>query len=177
MNLSFIAAIAREDGALDKPAQPAQPAQPATDASKDNKLKKDTASKDESKKESEEEPLSLLSHIFLGVNVGLALLIPANLDSPAFTALLIAPHVLAFLPLCLDRLGIADASIMELSPLVKLWSQLSIVAFASRGIIQSWGDWEQIGNALYEHPAVSSVGWDVICCWLTSICWTLYSAI
>jgi hypothetical protein len=28
-----------------------------------------------------------------------------------------------------------------------------------------------IARALYEHPAVSSVGWDVIFCWVTWICW------
>lgn len=33
------------------------------------------------------------------------------------------------------------------------------------------GTLEGIGGALLEHPAVSSVGFDVIFCWISWICW------
>lgn len=33
------------------------------------------------------------------------------------------------------------------------------------------GDLGRIGSALFEHPAVSSVGFDVIFCWISWICW------
>lgn len=35
----------------------------------------------------------------------------------------------------------------------------------------SYGGFVGIQNALLEHPAVSSVGFDVIFCWITWICW------
>lgn len=33
--------------------------------------------------------------------------------------------------------------------------------------------WGGIQRALYSHPAVSSVGWDVICCWVSWGMWSL----
>jgi hypothetical protein len=35
----------------------------------------------------------------------------------------------------------------------------------------SYGGFQGIQNALLEHPAASSVGFDVIFCWITWICW------
>tara|TARA_R110002003_G_scaffold1926_10_gene23779 strand:+ start:7727 stop:8092 length:366 start_codon:yes stop_codon:yes gene_type:complete len=35
----------------------------------------------------------------------------------------------------------------------------------------SYGGWQGIQSALLEHPAVSSVGFDVIFCWVTWACW------
>jgi hypothetical protein len=35
----------------------------------------------------------------------------------------------------------------------------------------SYGGFRGIQNALLEHPAVSSVGFDVVFCWITWICW------
>jgi hypothetical protein len=35
----------------------------------------------------------------------------------------------------------------------------------------SYGGFQGISNALLEHPAVSSVGFDVVFCWVTWICW------
>jgi hypothetical protein len=35
----------------------------------------------------------------------------------------------------------------------------------------SYGGVQGIRNALLEHPAVSSVGFDVVFCWITWICW------
>lgn len=35
----------------------------------------------------------------------------------------------------------------------------------------SYGGFQGIWNALLEHPAVSSVGFDVVFCWITWICW------
>jgi hypothetical protein len=35
----------------------------------------------------------------------------------------------------------------------------------------SYGGFQGIQNALLEHPAVSSVGFDVVFCWITWICW------
>jgi hypothetical protein len=35
----------------------------------------------------------------------------------------------------------------------------------------SYGGWQGIQSALLEHPAVSSVGFDVIFCWVTWGCW------
>jgi hypothetical protein len=37
----------------------------------------------------------------------------------------------------------------------------------------AYGGFRGIRNALMEHPAVSSVGFDVIFCWITWICWYL----
>lgn len=35
----------------------------------------------------------------------------------------------------------------------------------------SYGGFQGIWNSLLEHPAVSSVGFDVVFCWITWICW------
>jgi hypothetical protein len=35
----------------------------------------------------------------------------------------------------------------------------------------SYGGFEGIWSALLEHPAVSSVGFDVVFCWITWVCW------
>jgi hypothetical protein len=37
--------------------------------------------------------------------------------------------------------------------------------------VYSHGGFQVILRTLYEHPAVSSVGYDVIFCWMSWMCW------
>lgn len=58
----------------------------------------------------------------------------------------------------------------------KLFTTIIVASIISQGVTtysaagQASG-WSGIGKALYEHPAVSSVGWDVICCWVSWGMW------
>lgn len=81
-------------------------------------------------------------HLVLRLSVCLALAVPGSFGRP---------HVLAFAPLLLGALQPAEPS----------WR----VKAATAAVARQGGGLAAIPGALYEHPAVSSVGWDVICCW------------
>ncbi|RGP67559.1 alpha-mannosyltransferase alg11p [Fusarium sporotrichioides] len=120
---------------------------------------------------------SLLSKSWLAVlavTVGCAIAIPSNLDHPKFMYLLLAPHVLAFVPLLLNNLiGSRERVVMDEqpSPTIRSSVRALVVAAAIYHLFVSGGDWRDAMSALYEHPAVSSVGWDVICCWISFSAW------
>lgn len=106
--------------------------------------------------------------------VGLAVAIPAAYGKPHFIYMLLAPHVMAFLPIVLDRLLPRETPAdMQQRPTVAtgLGAMVAIVAFATLAVLEGGGDWAVIYGALNEHPAVSSVGWDVICCWVSYGAW------
>ncbi|KAM6509914.1 hypothetical protein FALCPG4_017550 [Fusarium falciforme] len=117
-------------------------------------------------------PLSWLA--ILAINLGCAVAIPSNLDHPQFMFLLLAPHVLAFAPLLLNSVFATPAPslLSKQPPLVAQAATMAILlATAITGLTREGGGWEDIKIALYEHPAVSSVGWDVICCWTSFTAW------
>ena len=116
--------------------------------------------------------------VVLVVTVGCALSIPWNLDHPKFMYLLLTPHVLAFVPLLLNKLmSGSERAVMDQqpSPEVRRSVRAIIVGVAVYNLsyAESGDDWGDFMNALYEHPAVSSVGWDVICCWISISAWNL----
>jgi hypothetical protein len=93
-------------------------------------------------------------------------------------ALLVLPFVRALVPARFfpdDDLAFND----------KVYGYMWVLTFASSGIMMlrttwmavSYGGFEGILSALGEHPAVSSVGFDVIYCWITWISWTWTQAI
>ncbi|RSL66532.1 hypothetical protein CEP54_003684 [Fusarium duplospermum] len=117
-------------------------------------------------------PLSWL--VILAINLGCAVAIPSNLDHPQFMFLLLAPHVLAFVPLLMNSLFATPAPslLSKQPPLVAQAATMAILlATAITSVTREGRGWEDIKVALYEHPAVSSVGWDVICCWTSFIAW------
>ncbi|KAJ4017620.1 hypothetical protein NW766_003685 [Fusarium irregulare] len=117
--------------------------------------------------------------VVLVVTVGCAVAIPWNLEHPKFMYLLLAPHVLAFVPLLLNKLmSGSELAVMDQqpSPNARHNVRAIIIGAATYNLCYAksgGGDWGNIMNALYEHPAVSSVGWDVICCWISISAWNL----
>lgn len=109
----------------------------------------------------------------LAVTVVCAIAIPRHLDHPKFMYLLLAPHVLAFVPLLLNKLfSGSERAVMDPQPLEdtrrNVRAIIVVAAIYNLGPEHGWSDFMR---ALYEHPAVSSVGWDVICCWITISVW------
>jgi len=96
-----------------------------------------------------------------------------------FMPMLLAPHVaLMLLP---TARAIVPARYLDSDPqftdkvYYMMWVSTTLIAGMVSGYTTvkayDYGGLEGIGNALFEHPAVSSVGFDVIFCWITWICW------
>lgn len=109
--------------------------------------------------------------LLLLVNVVLALLLLANLEGSWFMYLLLAPHVLAFVPLLRDRVSSSKGQVAGPSSAEQFGLMAVLVAVATKRVLDQGGDLAVIARTLYEHPAVSSVGWDVICCWVSYVAW------
>ncbi|KAJ6441195.1 putative AC transposase [Purpureocillium lavendulum] len=112
----------------------------------------------------------LLSYGLLSLNIGLALAVPANFNHPRFLWLLLAPHVLAFVPALLNALLPPGRALAQPSWPAMFASHAVVVAAATAPVLAE-GGLGVVVQTLSEHPAVSSVGWDVICCWLSSVAW------
>ncbi|KAJ4256254.1 hypothetical protein NW762_009334 [Fusarium torreyae] len=129
---------------------------------------------DSSKKQSSWLRFSWL--VVLGVTIGCAIAIPKNLDHSYFMYLLLAPHVLAFVPLFLNRFmdDRDHASVSQQPPpSIRVAIMAILISAAITNLTKEGGNWQDVRRALYEHPAVSSVGWDVICCWTSFVAWHL----
>jgi hypothetical protein len=116
--------------------------------------------------------------VVLVVTVSCALAIPWSLDHPKFMYLLLAPHVLAFVPLLLNKLiSGSERAVMDQQPSPEARRSVRAIivgaAIYNLSYSKSGGDWGEVMNALWGHPAVSSVGWDVICCWISISAWHL----
>ncbi|KAL2047613.1 hypothetical protein N7G274_000655 [Stereocaulon virgatum] len=108
------------------------------------------------------------------------LLIPFSVHTPLFMYLLAVPHVILFLPIVLPstweqtklRTGFNDWTSI---PAYRLVTHLSIVLYV-KATISALLDGrsevvERVLQELYSHPAVSSVGWDVILCCISAFLW------
>ncbi|KAG8672203.1 hypothetical protein FPOAC2_05571 [Fusarium poae] len=113
----------------------------------------------------------------LAVTVGCAVAIPSSLDHPKFMYLLLAPHVLAFVPLLMNKLiGSREPVVMDEQPPPSHRSGVRAIIVGICVYYLLTPEGSSLGDAtraLYEHPAVSSVGWDVICCWISFSAWHL----
>ncbi|KAL2754104.1 hypothetical protein ACRALDRAFT_1069989 [Sodiomyces alcalophilus JCM 7366] len=111
-----------------------------------------------------------------GFTVGWALEIPNQFGRPYFMLMLLVPHLVAFAPLLLDAVLRANVPARLLNPpsrYVRAGFMTALVVVATSRVMGEGGDWELIKSTLYEHPAVSSVGWDVICCWVSFAAWAV----
>jgi hypothetical protein len=114
--------------------------------------------------------------LILGINIACAICIPNSFGSPQFMPLLLIPHVLAFAPMLLTTFQ--SSSDLPQMPFMSMQIG-SIVIFLGIATVQAvtaGGDLCLVIDTLYEHPAVSSVGWDVICCWVSFIAWSVLSS-
>jgi hypothetical protein len=100
--------------------------------------------------------------------------------SKDFLPVLLIPHV-ALLVLPCVRALVPAKYIPNISTGFedKMYSYMWFLTASNAGLMLlkttyaavSYGGFQGIKNALLEHPAVSSVGFDVIFCWVTWICW------
>lgn len=93
------------------------------------------------------------------------------MSEPWFLPLLLTPHVLAFAPLFL-RSSIRSARQLAQPSLIAVVMAILLQTRTTGSVLESGGGWAQISAAFWEHPAVSSVGWDVVMCWVSFSCWS-----
>jgi hypothetical protein len=100
--------------------------------------------------------------------------------SSEFLPVLLAPHVaLLVLPFARALVPARYFSSYETAFNDQMYPYMWFLTCGSAGFVLSWttykatsyGGIQGIWSALLEHPAVSSVGFDVIFCWITWICW------
>lgn len=87
---------------------------------------------------------------------------------------LLAPHLLAFVPILLSqaiRDKTPELTLREPSWYFKLFILITLIAQQTRAVNSAGIEWQVVWEALHQHPAVSSVGWDVICCWVSFGLW------
>ncbi|KXJ88612.1 hypothetical protein Micbo1qcDRAFT_235894 [Microdochium bolleyi] len=109
------------------------------------------------------------------------------MSSPAFLPLLLTPHVLAFAPLLLRKyirsaaqlaqpslVAVVMAILLQTRTTGSVLEQATAAGGAAGGgSVAVGGGMAHIRAAFGEHPAVSSVGWDVVLCWVSFTCWAL----
>ncbi|KAI4698852.1 hypothetical protein J4E81_005464 [Alternaria sp. BMP 2799] len=92
---------------------------------------------------------------------------------------LMAPHI-ALMLLPIARAVVPASSFIEdIQFTDKVYSYMWALVLGNAGLMLAWttatayayGGFVGIQSALLEHPAVSSVGFDVIFCWITWVCW------
>lgn len=127
--------------------------------------------------------LLLLQAAILVPGLGATFALPYTLKTPYFLFTLLIPHVLFFVPPFFSDVAQRWALAHSMTQIidrfsVRLYQMIILAAIA----MQTWatfrimrldGAFNGVRSALYEHPAVSSVGWDVIYCWLSFGLWAL----
>ncbi|KAH6673961.1 hypothetical protein F5X68DRAFT_41017 [Plectosphaerella plurivora] len=119
---------------------------------------------------------SLWYDVLLAINIALSTMVPAQFGKPGFMRFLLAPHLLAFAPLVLNRFMPESAAPHGLSKPWRTSKALAMFMLLFVGTAQLYEEGADLGVALktlHEHPAVGSVGWDVICCWTSYVAWEL----
>lgn len=100
--------------------------------------------------------------------------------TPEFMTVLLIPHVaLLFMPIAravLPTKYLTDTKAdIEKGIYKHLWATIIIggmlLELKTTLAVYNWNGLSGIWHALFEHPAVSSVGFDVIFCWITWIVW------
>ncbi|KAF7553474.1 hypothetical protein G7Z17_g3621 [Cylindrodendrum hubeiense] len=115
--------------------------------------------------------------VILGFNISIAVSIPNLFDNPRFMQILMLPHILAFAPLLLNRLlpvQVPAHLLNQPSMFYKIGTMAVVLILATNEVKSAGGDFDLILSTFHEHPAVSSVGWDVICCWVSFGAWHIF---
>lgn len=115
--------------------------------------------------------------------LGSSAVLPTLLHTPSFMPVLLIPHLLLFVMPLLAYLapritfckGVIDSIGRGKEKLYSTIMVASIVLFgwSTYAAVGEHG-WNGIRSALYSHPAVSSVGWDVIGCWVSWGAWSIF---
>jgi len=96
-----------------------------------------------------------------------------------FMPVLMAPHIALMLLPVARAVVPASFFIEDIQFTDKVYSYMWALVLGNAGLMLAWttatayayGGFVGIQSALLEHPAVSSVGFDVIFCWITWACW------
>ncbi|KAF2841814.1 hypothetical protein M501DRAFT_1013202 [Patellaria atrata CBS 101060] len=130
------------------------------------------------------DPSWIVSFIFQGIPLIFTLvcvvLIPYVQETQYFLPVLLVPHAVLFIPPLLPQLVKGSSSVFQRDntnrkALLETIFVLSFTFLQITATTKSVDNWrfEPIWQTLYEHPAVSSVGWDVIMCTISYTLWTL----
>lgn len=95
-------------------------------------------------------------------------MIPALQNHSLFMVDLLMPHVLVFAPIFLaksDSQGLLSPYWLTVFLAAALELQTTMKIFRQDGGLVN------VFEAFHEHPATSSVGWDVIMCWISFTAW------
>ena len=127
-------------------------------------------------------PCPILHYLPLLLTFSAVALIPYSYFRPTFTTILMLPHVvLFFLPL-IRKIVPRSWGTMHPSPdtadrhYCRVYSFVFVCSFlpqakATMDAVAEKGGFLDVLQTLWEHPAVTSVGWDVILCWLSLGAW------
>lgn len=112
------------------------------------------------------------------VNFACVAAIPYTRDEPYFLSVLLMPHVLAFLPMLLTAWWPENKrSSTLISPKVVVFALAVLLqAYTTSRMINQGGSLADILSAFHQHPAVTSVSWDVTLCWISYGAWYLLGA-
>lgn len=108
----------------------------------------------------------VLIHILLVITAVCAALVPFAHAQREFMPVLLVPHVLGFAPLITRLRPTGSATYLTATAMAAVLLAQTTAKVVSEG--SSVGD---LVTVLHEHPAVSSVGWDVILCWFSYGMW------
>ena len=107
------------------------------------------------------------SHVVAVVSFACAALTRWSHGDHRFLIILLVPHITAFLPLTAWLKPDTSTYYTVAFLATSLLAHTTWRAMASGHTIADFG------VALYEYPAVSSAGWDVIMCWISFTAWAL----
>ncbi|KAM0326354.1 hypothetical protein ACHAQA_006956 [Verticillium albo-atrum] len=182
-NLFFLAVLAHDVVAPAAPLEAEKPKEKLSDAEESEVEHDDDDDEAPKKPKSRKAKLALTPamapfwyHTVLGLTVGCAVSVPDKFGTSAFMRILLAPHILAFVPLLINKVLRREVPAPLLNQPIWYLRIANLAALLATGTMKVWGeggDFELILSTLHEHPAVSSVGWDVICCWVSYGAWHL----
>lgn len=115
----------------------------------------------------------------IALQISIAVAIPKMYGQPGFMRLLLGPHVLAFAPLLLNGIlpGRGTPPLSKKPSSFVLTCFVTLIYSATAQLYREGVDVFTALETLHEHPAVGSVGWDVICCWISYSAWHLLGSI
>lgn len=110
--------------------------------------------------------LDIVIQLVLVTTTLCAAVVPFAHAQREFMPVLLVPHVLAFVPLIPGLRPVGSAAYFTASAMAAI-----LLAQTTAKVVSEDASVGDLIAVLHEHPAVSSVGWDVICCWVSYALW------
>lgn len=117
--------------------------------------------------------ISLLRSASLVLTLATIYKVPSTVGTRWFFPTLLIPHILLFIPVLLSSFGQESRTgFFDIDFWIVTASGVGLFVHASiNALTDSHHDVPSLLGELRSHPAVSSVGWDVIICWLSAGIW------